>query len=78
MAHNHANHDHAHGQVPSSFNFAFALAVGLNLAFTLVEAFYAIMANSMSLLADAGHNLGDVLGLALAWGGKCTCHSWGD
>ena len=71
MGHNHT-HDHGHGHhhhhhAPTSFNLAFGLAVGLNLGFTLVEAIYAIMANSMSLLADAGHNLGDVLGLLFAW-----------
>ncbi|MEM1244618.1 MAG: cation diffusion facilitator family transporter [Pseudomonadota bacterium] len=65
-------HHHSHSHEPSNgangFNLAFALAVGLNLAFTLIEAIYATLANSMSLLADAGHNLGDVLGLTLAWG----------
>ncbi len=61
-------HGHSHAHAPESFNLAFALAVGLNLAFTVTEAVYAIFANSMSLLADAGHNLGDVLGLLLAWG----------
>jgi len=57
-----------HHHAPSEFNFAFGLAVGLNFAFTIIEAFYAFHSNSMSLLADAGHNLGDVLGLAFAWG----------
>lgn len=66
MAHDHS-HSHAHSH-PEKTNILFALAVGLNLAFTAVEAVYAILANSMSLLADAGHNLGDVLGLLLAWG----------
>lgn len=61
-------HHHHHHPDPKQFNLPFALAVGLNLAFTAIEAFYAIMANSMSLLADAGHNLGDVVGLLLAWG----------
>ncbi len=66
--HNHGHgHSHAH-HAPATFNLAFGLAVGLNLAFTIIEAIYAIMANSMSLLADAGHNLGDVLGLLFAWG----------
>lgn len=59
------HHDHVH---PQQFNKAFALAIFLNLGFTFIEAIYAIVANSMSLLADAGHNLGDVLGLLLAWG----------
>lgn len=81
MAHNHNHdhhnhghsHDHSHGHshahhAPDTFNLAFGLAVGLNLAFTCIEAIYAILAHSMSLLADAGHNLGDVLGLLFAWG----------
>jgi len=64
------SHDHSHAHLSGSgtFNGAFALAVGLNLSFTLIEAIYAISANSMSLLADAGHNLGDVAGLLFAWG----------
>ncbi len=68
MGHQHGHgHNHSHQHAPQSFNLAFALAVFLNLGFTLIEAIYAISANSMSLLADAGHNLGDVLGLVLAW-----------
>jgi cobalt-zinc-cadmium efflux system protein len=66
--HSHAGgHSHAH-QAPQSFNSAFAIAVILNLGFTLFEVFYALMANSMGLLADAVHNFGDVFGLVLAWG----------
>jgi len=66
--HSHTSgHSHAH-HAPQSFNLAFAIAVTLNLGFTLFEAFYALMANSMGLLADAAHNFGDVFGLALAWG----------
>ncbi len=60
------SHDHSHN-IPESFNLAFGLAITLNFLFTLIEAGYAIFAHSMSLLADAGHNLGDVLGLILAW-----------
>jgi len=67
--HNHDHHhDHAHHAAPHSFNFAFAIAVGLNLTYTLFQAIYALKAGSMSLLADAAHNFGDVLGLVLAWG----------
>lgn len=66
MGHHHHDHNHHH-HAPESFNLAFGLAVFLNLGFTIIEATYAIMANSMGLLADAGHNLGDVLGLVLAW-----------
>lgn len=61
------HHDHHHPP-PRSYNTAFAVAVTLNLCFSIVEAVYAILANSMSLLADAGHNFGDVLGLIMAWG----------
>ncbi len=70
MAHNH-NHSHSHGhhhEAPTTFTLAFALAIGLNLAFTIIEAIYALIAHSMSLLADPGHNLGDVVGLLLSWG----------
>ncbi len=70
MAHTHS-HDHHHHNVDSAYskiNLSFAIAVGANFLFTVIEAGYAIYANSMGLLADAGHNLGDVLGLLLAWG----------
>lgn len=67
----HHCHDHGamgHSHAPTTFNTAFALATLLNLAFTLAEAGYAFFAHSMSLLADAAHNLGDVCGLLMAWG----------
>lgn len=70
MSHSH-NHSHGHGHhhhhVPQQFNKAFAVAIVLNLAFVFIEAIYAVIAHSMALLADAGHNLGDVLGLVMAW-----------
>jgi len=59
---------HAHGHSPQNFNRAFAIGVTLNLGFVLVEALFGLWANSLSLLADAGHNLSDVLALLLAWG----------
>lgn len=59
-------HNHHHAS-PSSFNTAFAVAITLTLAYTLVETGYGFYANSMSLLADAVHNLGDSLSLILAW-----------
>lgn len=62
----HHNHSHDHSQI-KSFNLAFAIAVSVTLLYTGAETGYAIYANSMSLLADAVHNLGDVLGLVLAW-----------
>ena len=65
MTHNHS-HGHDHGT--SSYNRAFIVSVALNTGFVVIEATYGILANSLALLADAGHNLSDVLGLLLAWG----------
>ncbi len=59
-------HDHNHGH--SDYNRAFAIGVTLNVSYIIVEAIFGIMADSLALLADAGHNLSDVLGLLLAWG----------
>src|SRR5882757_4797472 len=64
--HGHGHHHHSHA--PADFNRAFAIGVVLNTGFVVVEAAYGFLANSLALLADAGHNLGDVLGLLLAWG----------
>ena len=71
MGHHHTHspdhtHSHAHG-TPRSLNAAFAIAVLLTTIYILGEVSYAFIAHSMSLLADAVHNLGDVLGLILAW-----------
>jgi len=60
-------HDHSHA--PASFNRAFAIGIVLNVVFVAIEAFYGWRVNSLALLADAGHNLSDVAGLVLAWGG---------
>ena len=71
--HEHAHgHDHGHGlgghhHVPTDFGRAFAIGVALNSAYIVAEAFYGFTAQSMALLADAGHNLGDVAGLLAAW-----------
>ncbi len=65
--HSDGGHHHHHHHAPSNFNLAFALATLLNLAFTAIETGYAIYAKSMSLLADAGHNFSDVLGLLMSW-----------
>lgn len=59
---------HQHSHQPDDYNRAFALAVGLNVVFVAVEASYGVWANSLALIADAGHNLSDVLGLLIAWG----------
>lgn len=67
-------HDHGHGLLghqhaaPTDFGNAFVLAITLNVVFVGVEFSYGLLANSTALIADAGHNLSDVLGLALAWG----------
>ena len=65
MTHNHS-HGHAHGT--GNYNQAFAIGIALNLGFVIVEATYGILAHSVALLADAGHNSSDVLSLVLAWG----------
>lgn len=77
----HHHHDHAHGHhhhgpghhgpghshAPASFGRAFALGIALNTAFVVVEGGYGIVSGSMALVADAGHNLSDVLSLIIAW-----------
>jgi len=78
LADAHAGHDHGHERrrhhaigghqhTPVNFGKAFAIGIALNLAYVIGEAFYGVVAHSLALLADAGHNLGDVLGLAGAW-----------
>ena len=82
--HDHADHSHAHGRdhghahdhghghghvhAPANFGKAFALGITLNIALVVAEAIYGYVGNSTALLADAGHNLSDVLGLIVAWG----------
>ena len=66
MSHNHSHHHHHHA--PANYNWAFAWGVGLNTVYIVVEAVFGFLAGSLALLADAGHNLSDVLGLLLAWG----------
>jgi cobalt-zinc-cadmium efflux system protein len=78
--HDHAGHDHGHGHhhdhahgaghvhAPASFGKAFAIGITLNTALVVAEAIYGYVGNSTALLADAGHNLSDVLGLVVAWG----------
>ena len=63
--------DHSHNQTNISgqnFNKAFGIGIILNVAYIIVEVVYGVLINSMALLADAGHNFSDVLGLLLAWG----------
>ena len=60
-------HARSHVHAAADFGRAFAIGIGLNVAFVVVEVIYGVLANSMALLADAGHNLSDVLGLVIAW-----------
>jgi cobalt-zinc-cadmium efflux system protein len=67
----HGGRDHSgpggHAHAPANFGAAFAIGIGLNTAFVTVEAIFGFASNSMALVADAGHNLSDVLGLLVAW-----------
>jgi len=65
--HDHDDH-HGHSHAPASFGRAFAIGIALNFGFVLVEATFGVLSGSMALVADAGHNLSDVLGLLMAWG----------
>lgn len=70
--HQHAGHEHEHAghhhpSPPAGFDSAFAIGSALNAAFVIAEVIYGLTAHSVALLADAAHNLGDVLGLLLAW-----------
>jgi cobalt-zinc-cadmium efflux system protein len=60
-------HHHHHHPAPD-YSRAFAVGVALNVIFVLIEVAYGLMADSLALLTDAGHNLSDVMGLLLAWG----------
>ena len=51
-----------------NYNRAFSLGIALNILFVIVEVFYGLYADSLALIADAGHNLSDVFSLLLAWG----------
>ena len=72
----HDHHDHGHGHrgsgghhvhAPASFGVAFAVGIALNTVYVIGEAIFGALSNSLALMADAGHNLGDVMSLALAW-----------
>lgn len=67
--HHHGAHGHGrgHSHAPASFGRAFAVGIVLNTTYVVAEALYGVMANSLALIADAGHNFGDVLSLAVAW-----------
>ncbi|MBY9080905.1 cation transporter [Paenibacillus sp. HN-1] len=67
MDHHHTGHGHSHHHGPADYNRAFLIGIALNTVFVLLEAAYGIIGHSLALLADAGHNLSDVLALVLAW-----------
>jgi len=73
MGHEHCEHEHVHepgnGHVhaPKDFGRAFVIGIGLNLALVIAQVVFGLLAHSLALVADAGHNFADVLGLVLAW-----------
>jgi cobalt-zinc-cadmium efflux system protein len=66
--HDHTNCDH---HKPASYGLAFTVGAFLNIAFVLGEVGFGVANRSLSLLADAGHNLGDVMGLLMGWMAAC-------
>jgi cobalt-zinc-cadmium efflux system protein len=68
MVDDHSHNHHRHGLAPVNYGRAFAIGIAANLAYLGGEAVAGIISGSLALLADAGHNLADVLGLALSWG----------
>ncbi|MGE5270196.1 MAG: cation diffusion facilitator family transporter [Thiohalocapsa sp.] len=67
-SHDEHAHPHVHSHAPADFGRAFAIGVALNLVYVAAEAALGVVTGSLALLADAGHNLSDVLGLGLSWG----------
>jgi cobalt-zinc-cadmium efflux system protein len=65
--HSHGGSGHAH-HLPANFGKAFAIGITLNVVYVIAQVIFGLAAHSLALLADAGHNLGDVMGLFLAWG----------
>lgn len=65
--HHHHGHGHHHAHAPGSFGPAFAIGIALNAGFVALETVFGLLGHSVALLADAGHNLSDVLALGVAW-----------
>ncbi len=61
------SHDHSHNHEVKDFGRAFAAGIALNIIYIVLEVIYGLIINSLALIADAGHNLSDVLGLVIAW-----------
>jgi cobalt-zinc-cadmium efflux system protein len=70
-AHSHGHHGHSHALTEEGIGVRMGVAVALNLVFVSIEGFFGFLSNSVALIADAGHNLGDVLGLVCAWTAIC-------
>ena len=69
------SHSCNHPHTSANFSNAFAIGVGLNVAYVVFEVGYGLIGHSLALLADAGHNLSDVLGLLLAWGASAMART---
>ena len=65
--HSHTDAGHSH-HLPTTFGKAFAIGIALNIVYVAAQVLFGLFAHSLALLSDAGHNLGDVLGLFMAWG----------
>jgi cobalt-zinc-cadmium efflux system protein len=63
----HAHDEHGHSHAPKDFGREFLIGISLNLGFILLEVVFGLLSDSLALLADAGHNFADVLGLIMAW-----------
>jgi cobalt-zinc-cadmium efflux system protein len=75
VAHEHSHSEAVHSHAPASFNTAFAVGIALNAGYIVFEAIFGLLGHSLALVADAGHNLSDVLGLLLAWGARAMARS---
>lgn len=73
--HGHDHGPHHHHAPPDRWDRAFAIGIALNLAYVIAEASAGLWTGSVALLADAGHNLSDVLGLAVAWAGAALART---
>jgi len=81
MGHENCEHEHSHAHkvghthAPKDFGRAFVIGTGLNLALVVAQVVFGLRAHSLALVADAGHNFADVLGLGLAWWTTTLCRS---
>ncbi len=62
------SHSHSHHHEINNYNRSFAIGIALNIIFVIIEVGYGLVADSLALIADAGHNFSDVMSLMLAWG----------